>query len=156
MSIESPGNTHLDIGNALAEAIRREWKPENTDGIVPTVQFMDEVKRVRFMNQDYILINDLQEFSEPVTVGYAFENILYTAVCQAVTAVNREHAVKMRDELKRCLYARRIEPFKDIHTQNSGNIWLQIRRISDSVYRRRLFWVWSCDLEIKHRFRAIP
>lgn len=156
MGIQSPGRSHLDVGNALAEALRREWKPENTDGIVPTIVFLDEVKRVRFRNDDYILVNDLQEFSDPVTIGYQFENILYTAVIQTVTAVSREHAIKVRDELKRCLYVRRIEPFKDIAPQDSGNVWLQIRRISDSVYRRRLFWMWSCDLEIKHRFRSIP
>lgn len=150
-----PGRNILVVGEALKEVLERNWDATNTDGIFPKFYFAHDSKRFRAHGQDAVIVTNLEEFPTPASLGYNYENVMYSGNIYAIT--NRSYAagVKMKEELRRVLMSVRINPFKDVSDPNSGVLWLKVRRYTDQAYRTKRFGRWNCDFEIHHRGRAV-
>lgn len=154
MTIEVPGFTVPDVGDSLTKLIEQEWDPANTGNEVPNIEFVNDVKRVRFMGEDTVIVTSLQEHDYPASLQYQWENVNYTFNVQAYTGVSRERSQMMKEEIRRIFHANRIDPLEDID-ELRGTAWLWIRRFTDNVHRWRMAWRWTMDGELKVRYRKI-
>lgn len=154
MSIEVPGFEVPDIGDSIATLLERDWDPANTENEVPDIDFINDIKRVRFQDEDRVIVTNLQEFDYPAALQYQWQNISYTWTVNAFTGVSRARGQMLKEEIKRILLKNRINPLDDI-VDLRANSWLWIRRFSDNVARWRLAYRWSLDGEIKLRYQKI-
>lgn len=154
MPIQVPGFEVPDVGDDITTLIDREWDPANTENEMPHVQFVNDLKRVRWMGEDAVVVTSLQEFIYPATLQYLYENASYTFTVQTFTGVSRARGQMMMEELRRVLMKNRINPLDGI-TDMRANSWLWIRRHTDNVQRWRLTWRWTADCELKVRFRPL-
>ena len=139
----------------MKQLLERDWDVTNTDGVLPKFYFVQDSKRFRVYGQDILVVSNLEEFPTPASLGYNYENVMYSGNILVATSRSYEAGVKMKEELRRVLMKNRINPFKDISEPNSGVLWLKVRRFTDQAYRTKRTGRWNCDFEIHHRGRAV-
>lgn len=146
----------VDVPTLVIAMLREEWKPENTDGKVPNIEFGEHTKGVNFRNNDWVVIWSLPEQSEPVTITHQWTNERMTLQIETFTRHSRSHANRFIGELRRIIENNRNDPFENLDRDNvSGRSWMQWRTINvfDTIskgwYRRQ------AELEIRWRFREM-
>ena len=147
----------IDAAKYVIGVLRRDWKPENTDGKRPQVDFAENTKNVQFRS-DWIIVYGVTDIDEMVGVTYQFKNNRQIYSLDLYTPGDRSHMIKFVAELERVIHSIRTNPFGLPTTSNdiTGRQWIKFKpgstlfeRTTTNLYRR------SIDIEIVDRYKEI-
>lgn len=103
-----------DILQDVRDLILTNWNQNNTNGRIPTVTDISEVKRVNLRTGDFIFIWELIYLPEDNASGGKSKQTITNIMLDIRTAKSRVQFVFMRKELRRILNNAQIDVFSDL------------------------------------------
>lgn len=103
----------------LTDELSASWNSGNTDALTPTIGPIFNYKRIDVRAGDFVLGYSVSHEEMPKSVGYSHIDYIDVVSIDIRTAVSRAHLIKMRDEVRRVVYAKRksLNGYKDIRIQ---------------------------------------
>jgi len=146
--MQSQSKIYLD--NPI-ETIRRilteNWNAENVSK--PEISPIIDLKRVNYSNKDWILI-DVGEYIEHPKAGYNYINTETTIKLNVGTSVSYERLLKLYDEIKRIIYAKR----RNIDYDNYHNLVGEFRK-RELTDRERKIYRMEIEFGLRELMRAV-
>lgn len=137
-----------DSVTTVTDELSAEWDNTNTDSKTPTIGPVEDYKRIDVREGDWAVAYALSHEEMPKSLGYTHIDYTDVVSVDVRTAVSRAHLIKMRDEVRRILYAKRtnLNGYKDVRIGN----------ITDLSDKFRLMWRMTIDVRLWKVITAVP
>lgn len=145
----------VDTGAFLMQLLRKEFKPENNDGVTPQFEHAEKMKTVRFSSGDWVAIYTVSDSEENATLGYNHTHMTQVYSLDFFTSGDRKHLMRLVEEARRVILDNRKCTFDDV-VDVTGVSWMKwgVRsRNFDTTLKNMYRKV--VDVEVRWRFRQV-
>ncbi|MCJ2531431.1 MAG: hypothetical protein LN413_03840 [Candidatus Thermoplasmatota archaeon] len=146
----------------IADILSANWSAGNTDGITPTFSAIvaHPERELHAEEKDYVLTYNMPASERKFAINYQFAFrtdpvSVDVRIGRAATGPSDDaqaildHAVKVRDEVRRALYSQRKTP-------GSGYNEIRYRRRQDLSDRMRRLFRWVIEVDLVEYANALP
>lgn len=149
-----PTRILFETSTYLLDQVRTLWDTTLTNGLRPTFVPEEKKRRVSFLTSDTITVRPDYRTEEPVALSYQWKNEEQWLTFRLWTRVGKEHALRITNELERCLDLVRKDTFGS-YSVDSGRNWLQIVQVTELERLTRKYWYREMMVKVNRRYRGI-
>lgn len=137
-----------DPVDVIVDELTASWTQANTDNKKPTITAIYDVKRIDAGNADYVLVYALDHTERAASLGFTHIDYIDTVSIDIRTSSSRARMIKVRDEVRRLIYAKR----KSL----SGYKQLGVIRGKDLSDRSIKLWRYVIDVKLWKILTTVP
>lgn len=132
----------------VVRAISTSWVAANCDHTTPQIMSILDSKMADARYGDFVMITPISHTERPASLGYTEIDFTDVVGVDIRTSVGRERLIKLRDEVRRCIYSKKTE---------LGNYRLaSIEGITDTSDKMRKLYRMIIDVKLRRVLEATP